>query len=350
MSGAQDGYAVTSMALLGLAVFGFFVFVIIVDPPRPQRVKPSAVFIKTRYSAESPLADALSTKYRVGINPDTLLSSYSYQPPSRKSSALIATPTPDHARKIRIGSAIFIAGYGLNSVILGCRAFKRYAIGDSSFIDEAVSCFSALSNVVVFVIMYISIRRNLLKRNDTGGATVFCGTELENWITSHDVTVFSTSERMEVAIKRVAILLCRAIASIACLCSTILVCVDILAMIFDKGEPGLAIGSLIYDLVTATLAGVAFVKIATRTIWMIRRSVSTVEVQLAQPASEKDEESTDVFKLDVDKVVKKFANDIVMNGNTHIASAGAYCDFVITAPEGGLVYGRLRAKGTSENV
>ncbi|KAK9349993.1 hypothetical protein V1523DRAFT_421192 [Lipomyces doorenjongii] len=243
-----------------------------------------------------------------------------------------------------------MAGYGLNSIILGCRAFKRYAIGDSSFIIEASTCFSALSYFVTFLMMDISIRRNRLKMNDAGCATVYCRTEEENWVTSLDVTVFNTSEKMEVAIKRVALVFCRALASIAFLCCAILECIDILVMIFDNEEGGMTIGAVIYDLLSATFAGVAFVKSATSTIWMIRRSVSTVEVQLAQAASEKVEENTNGLKVDVEQVVKTFANDIVMSGETHMARAGAYYDFMIRAPEGGLVYGRLRANGTSENV
>ncbi|KAK9244360.1 hypothetical protein V1506DRAFT_522853 [Lipomyces tetrasporus] len=121
-------------------------------------------------------------------------------------------------------------------------------------------------------------------------------------------------------------------------------------MIFDNEERGMTIGSVIFDLLAVSFTGVAFVKSVTITMRMIRPSVSTVEVQLAQAASEKVEENTNGLKFDVEQVVKTFANDIVMSGETHMARAGAYYDFIITAPEGGLVYGRLRAKGTSENV
>ncbi|KAJ8096671.1 hypothetical protein POJ06DRAFT_286961 [Lipomyces tetrasporus] len=90
-------------------------------------------------------------------------------------------------------------------------------------------------------------------------------------------------------------------------------------MIFDNEERGMTIGSVIFDLLAVTFTDVAFVKRVTITMRMIRPSVSTVEVQLAQAASEKVEENTNGLKFDVEQVVKTFANDIVMSGETHMA-------------------------------
>ncbi|KAJ8103620.1 hypothetical protein POJ06DRAFT_264448 [Lipomyces tetrasporus] len=52
---------------------------------------------------------------------------------------------------------------------------------------------------------------------------------------------------------------------------------------------------------------------------MMRRTVSTVEVQLAQVLSKDEADNVDMLEFDIGKVVRRFANDIAKdfanNGN-----------------------------------
>ncbi|KAK9316464.1 hypothetical protein V1524DRAFT_426683 [Lipomyces starkeyi] len=76
-----------------------------------------------------------------------------------------------------------------------------------------------------------------------------------------------------------------------------------------------------------------------------RQCISIVKVQLARAVSLECTEKADVLKFDVNKVVRKFSNDLVKNlGQKWMASNGAYYYFIISGEEGGLVYGRMTAK------
>ncbi|KAK9489696.1 hypothetical protein V1508DRAFT_406892 [Lipomyces doorenjongii] len=238
------------------------------NPSRLQRVESSAVFVKSPYPTEIRLSEALGTKYNACMNTDALLSSCSYQPSPCKSSALVRTRTPKETRKFRSGLAILMAGYGLNSMILACRALERYVDGDE---------FSySLSSFLAFLFAHTANVKNLFRRDDALRATVYFNIEDENWVKS------LVRRNVEVSIKWVAIVLCQGLASILFL----------YIAIFDKCEPDTRV---------------------------------------------KDAERADVLKFDVAKVVQLFANDI---GNS-----STYCHFIITEPEGAIVYGRLRAKG-----
>jgi hypothetical protein len=85
-----------------------------------------------------------------------------------------------------------------------------------------------------------------------------------------------------------------------------------------------------------------------------RRAVPTIEVQLAQAASDKDVDNTHILNFDVGKIIRKFANDVAKefasSGKKWMTDSGAYYDFAITGEHGGLVYGRMRAGGVSANA
>ncbi|KAK9386665.1 hypothetical protein V1515DRAFT_537228 [Lipomyces mesembrius] len=307
MGSSQDNYAI--IAFLYTVASGVFVFYFMPNPSRLQRVESSAVFVKSPYATEIRLSEALSAKYNVGMNTDALLSSYSYQPSVYKSSALVRTRTPEETRKFRSGLAIC-----LNSMILACRALKRYVDGDEAFMVEAFCFVSSLSSFLTFLFADIATVKNLFRRNDALRATIYFNTEDENWVKLLDARTFNSSERLEVCIVLKVIL------------------------------------PVVYYVFNAILACVAFVNTAKTIFRMIRRSVSTLEVQLGRSVRDKDSEKADVLKFDVAKVVQMFANDIANSSEKSIASVGAYCDFIITEPEGAIVYGRLRAKGIPANV
>ncbi|KAK9312026.1 hypothetical protein V1524DRAFT_440575 [Lipomyces starkeyi] len=348
MGSSQDNYAINSIAILYTVLFGVFVFYFMPNLSQPQRVKSSAVLVKSPYITEF-LSDALSTKYDVCMNTDPLLYSYSYQPSSfYKSSALVRTRSPEETRKMRSGLAILMAGYGVNSMILVCRALKRYVDGDEAFMIEALSFICSLSSFLMFLFADIAAVKNIFKRNDALRATIYFNTEDENWVKLLDAKAFNSSEHLEVSSKWVALVLCQGLASICSLYIIVLECFAIGTMIFDRGEAGSKVNlPLVCNVFNAAFACLALVNTTKTTFRMIRRSVPTLDVQLAQSVREKDAEA---LKFDVAKVVQMFANDIANSGEKSIASVGTYCDFIITEPEGALVYGRLRAKGISENV
>ncbi|KAK9327093.1 hypothetical protein V1520DRAFT_80710 [Lipomyces starkeyi] len=351
MGSSQDNYAINSSAILSTVFFGVCVFYFMPNLSQPQRVKSSAVLVKSTYITEF-LSDALSTKYDVCMNSDALLSSYSYQPSSwYKSSAVVRIRSPEETRKMRSGYAILMAGYGVNSMILACRALKRYVDGDEAFIIEVVSFACSLSSFLLFLLADIATVKNLFKPNNALRATIYFNTEDENWVKSLDAKAFNSSEHLEVSTKWVAVALCLGLASIAFLYIIVLACFAMRTVIFDKGEAGSKVNlPLVYNVFNAAFACLGLVNTTKTTFRMIRRSVSTLDVQLAQSVREKDAERSDALKFDVAKVVQMFANDIANSGEKSIASVGTYCDFIITEPEGALVYGRLRGKGISENV
>ncbi|KAK9430953.1 hypothetical protein V1505DRAFT_369573 [Lipomyces doorenjongii] len=347
MDSSPDNYAINSIAFLSTVAVGVCVFYFMPNPSRPQRVESSAVFVKSPYTTEIRLSEALSTKYNVCMNADALLSSYSYQPSAYKSSALVRARTPEETRKFRSGLAILMAGYGLNSMILACRALKRYVDGDEAFMIEVFYFVSSLLSFLTVFVADIATVKNLFRRNDALRATIYFNSEDEKWVKSLDAKTFNSSERLEVSIKWVAIVLGQGFASISFLFCFFLECIAI----FDIGEgDSMVILPAVYCVFNAVFACVAFVNTTKTTFRMIRRSVSTLEVQLAQSVRDKDAERADVLKFDVAKVVKMFANDIANSSEKSIARVDAYCDFIITEPEGAIVYGRLRAKGISENV
>ncbi|KAK9327562.1 hypothetical protein V1520DRAFT_393786 [Lipomyces starkeyi] len=287
-----------------------------------HRLKSSAVFVKSPYATEFLLSDALSTKYEVHMNSDAPLLSYSYHRSPYKSSVPIPTTgTPEENRKIRSWPAILMAGYSLNSIFLGCRALKR----------RRLLFFPVLTFFLTFLFVDISMKK-LFKGNDAEYATIYFNNDVEHWVTS--LKVFFSSKIMDVSIKWVPVVQASAFGSIAFLVSIALPCVGISAMISDSERAGSkAIVSDLASLLYIAIACLALVYTTRTTLRMIRRSVATVEVQLAQAEG--------------DMVIQLFTNDIAKSGEKRISSAD---NFIITGPDGGLVYGRLGAKGSSNNV
>ncbi|KAK9352069.1 hypothetical protein V1523DRAFT_352150, partial [Lipomyces doorenjongii] len=262
------------------------------NPSRLQRVESSAVFVKSPYTTEIRLSEALGTKYNACMNTDALLSSCSYQPSPCKSSAPVRTRTPEETRKFRSGLAILMAGYGLNLMILACGALERYVDGDEFFMVEA-SCFvSSLSSFLAFLFAHTANVKNLFRRNDALLATVYFNTEDENWVKSLVAKTFNSSER-------------GSFYQMGCYCALPRIGINLVFILLLSGI------CLLY--IIAVFACVAFVNTIKTTFRMIRRSVSTLEVQLAQSVRDKDAERADVLKFDVAKVVQLFANDMSAN-------------------------------------
>ncbi|KAK9426936.1 hypothetical protein V1505DRAFT_402818 [Lipomyces doorenjongii] len=290
------------------------------NPSRLQRVESSAVFVKSPYTTEIRLSEALGTKYNACMNTDALLASCSYQPSPCKSSAPVRTRTPEETRKFRSGLAILMAGYGLNSMILACRALERYVDGDEFFMVEA-SCFvSSLSSFLAFLFAHTANVKNLFRRNDALRATVYFNTDDENWVKSLVAKTFNSSER-------------GSFDQMGCYCAL----------------PRIGINLVFILLLSGMYCDIRQMRTSQQDYLQDdKTSVSTLEVQLAQSVRDKDAERADVLKFDVAKVVQLFAND--MSANDIVNSRKSYCHFIITEPEGAIVYGRLRAKGISEHV
>ncbi|KAK9484846.1 hypothetical protein V1527DRAFT_181758 [Lipomyces starkeyi] len=301
-----------------------------------RRLKSSEIFVKSLYTTESLLSDALRTKYKVSIGGDGLVSAYCYEDSPYIQSVVIGTRTRGRKRLAIFGSVILMALYTL----FGLLVMVSYGTGDSSFIMAVVG--------MIFTISCIFLGIYLLKsffKKETGAATVYFNTAEENWVTSSDLALFNMSEWIEVAIKWPGEL----ISQLENL--WLHVWVTALCMIRTEGEGRRKKDKpSIVAIIFSAIACCAQIASQVLYVWWMRRTVPVVEVQFAQAVSEKD---ADNLQFDVGKVVRKFANDVAKgfgrSGKNWMAGSGVYYYFAIAGERGSLVYGRMRAGGLLAN-
>ncbi|KAK9344200.1 hypothetical protein V1522DRAFT_437672 [Lipomyces starkeyi] len=270
-------------------------------------LKSSEIFVKRLYTTESLLSDALSAKYKY-------------------IQSVVATRTRGQKRLAIFGSAMLMQVIG------------SYRAGDSSFIIVAVSMIFTIS--CIFLGIYLL--KSSFKKESSGSTAYFNATE-ENWVTSSDLALFNSSNRIEIAINWSGEVFSQIVNG------WVIVYVSAASIILNEGEggrkkdkPGMVI------IIFSAIAYCAEIESLVLFLWWKRRTVSVVEVQFAQAVSEKD---ADDLQFDVGKLVRKFANDAAKGcGKKWTASAGAYYDFAIAGEHGGLVYGRMRAGGLPANV
>ncbi|KAK9371645.1 uncharacterized protein V1513DRAFT_455031 [Lipomyces chichibuensis] len=303
-----------------------------------RRLKSSEIFVKSLYTTESLLSDALRTKYKVLIDGDGLLSVYSYENSPYIQSVVIGTRTRVQKGEAIVGSAILMV---LSLFVL--LVMVRCGGVNSSSIMGAVGKIFTIS--CIFLGIYL-LKSSFKKK--AGGATVYFNATEENWVTSSELSLFNLSDKIEVAIKWSGEVFSEVV-------NNLLFGGGALSIIFYEGDrrkeykPGM--GAIISS-------GISYcVHIASLLIfvWCKRGTVPVVEVQFAQAVSEKDADNAnanaDILKFDAGKVARRFANDIAKEfGKRWTARAGVYYDFAIAGEHGGLVYGRMRAGGPPANV
>ncbi|KAK9326557.1 hypothetical protein V1520DRAFT_351104 [Lipomyces starkeyi] len=321
-----------------------------------QHLKSSAAFVKRAYNTDSLLADAASAKYKVHIGHDARLSSCSYTLSPYIPSVLIPSRTSRQKRKVLYGSVYFVVVYGLLSIVLVWGAVVSYVNVDNSIPVDAVWSLSlgAIADcaiALVCLLLGIATVKSSFKEDDASCATVYFNSSEENWAESSEVALFNSSEKIEIAINCVEGLLVYVSLGIFIFGSPLLYTVDTsrekkrdretaISLFLRGGAAGMSVGALGLYL--------------TGLVMMIRMRrqicVSTVEVQLAPPINLECTEKADVFKFDVKKIVRKFADDLAKNlSQNWMASNGAYYYFIIAGEEGGLVYGRMSAtKGLAD--
>ncbi|KAK9483813.1 hypothetical protein V1527DRAFT_498078 [Lipomyces starkeyi] len=273
-----------------------------------QHMQSSEVFVKRPYNTESLLADALNAKYQVLIDSDSLLSSYSYKPSAYFQSFHMRTPTLRDKRVfVHTSIMLFIAVI----VHRGLSVIISYFEGDISSPIAGVTLIITIISVYLGIIMMGS-----LKDDDACCATVYFNATDKNWVTSSDFALFASLERMEIPIKW----------SVEMLAPSNLA--PMIEIYRTKAMPGIKV---ILGTIEIALCGGLHIQ---------RRTVPTIEVQLAQAASDKDVDNADILNFDVGKVIRMFVNDVAKD-------TGAYYDFAIAGKHGGLVYGRMRASAMS---
>ncbi|KAK9316465.1 hypothetical protein V1524DRAFT_446325 [Lipomyces starkeyi] len=268
------------------------------------------------------LADAVSAKYKVHIEHDSPLSSCSYQPSPYIPSVLIPPRTSRQKRKVLYGSVYLVVTYGLLSIVLVWGVVGSYVNIDNSFPVDAVwsLSFGAIADgafALVCLLLGIATMKSSFKEDDASCATIYFNSSEENWAESSEVALFNSSEKIEISVNWVKELL-----------------VYVSLGIFILGSP------LLYMCLCGYLMVLVMMIRIKRQLF-----ISTVEGQLARAVNLECTEKADVLKINVKKVVGKFANDLVKDlGQKWMARNGSYYYFVIAGEEGGLVYGRISAK------
>ncbi|KAK9327217.1 hypothetical protein V1520DRAFT_349407 [Lipomyces starkeyi] len=308
-----------------------------------RNLKSSEIFVKSLYTTESLLSDALRTKYKVLIDGDGLLCVYSYENSPYIQSVVIGTRTRRQKRLEIFGSATLMVLYTL----FGLLVMISYGAGDSSFIIAAVGMTFTIS--CIFLGFY-PLKSSFKK--ETGVATVYFNATEENWVTLSDLALFNSSDRIEVAIKWPGELFSQIVNL------WLHTWVSALSIILNEGggrrkkdKP---------EMVTIIFSAIACcAQIASQMLFVrrMRRTVPVVEVQFAQAVNEKDADTAadaDLLRFDVEKIARKFANDVAKefgsSGNKWMAGSGVYYDFAIAGEHSGLVYGRMRAGGILANT
>ncbi|KAK9344089.1 hypothetical protein V1522DRAFT_191494 [Lipomyces starkeyi] len=321
----------------GIAFMATLHFVQVVLPSGlcQRQLKSSEIFVKRPYNTES-LSDVLRATYKVLIEGDGLLSSYSYQNSPHYQSVAIATGNPRQKNYGLYVTVLFMAALAMGLLA----QIVSYAEGDNSFRIAATA--------LIFTIgLYIGIIMKGSFKEDDAGATVYFNTET-NWVTSADFAVFDSSERMEIPIKWSVETLFLVVLGLFVWSNMLSSLAPMIEVYRTKAIPG--IFNILQAIFTTLSCGfyIVFLVLIVKTR---RRTVPTIEVQLAQAVSDKGVDIADILKFDIQKVIRKFANDIAKGcGKKWTASAGAYYNFAIAGEQGGLVYGRMRARGLPANV
>ncbi|KAJ8096768.1 hypothetical protein POJ06DRAFT_263358, partial [Lipomyces tetrasporus] len=165
-----------------IALMATLHFVIVVLPSGlcQRHLKSSESFVNRPYNTES-LSDALSATYKVLIESDGLLSSYSYQNSLHYQSVAIATPNPHHKTLLPYITVLFMAGQAMG--LLGL------VTSDAEDVNSFRMGFFSHNMFGSF------------KEDDAGCATVYFNATETNLVTSSDFAVFASSERTEIPIK-----------------------------------------------------------------------------------------------------------------------------------------------------
>ncbi|KAK9358038.1 hypothetical protein V1504DRAFT_462390 [Lipomyces starkeyi] len=331
----------------GIAFMATMHFVQVVLPSGlcQRQLKSSEIFVKRPYNIES-LLDALRATYKVLIEGDGLLSSYSYQSSPHFQSVAIATGNPRQNNYELYGTVLLMAGQAMGLLA----QIVSYADGDKCFGIAATASIFTLLCLCIGIIM-----KGSFKKDDAGCATVYFNATETNWVTPSDFALFDASESTEIPIKWSVETLFLVVFGLF-VWRTLLS--NVASMIRNGRDGGhkesMSDLSLIFWTIWMTILCCLHIAVLVLTVEMRRRTVSSIEVQLPQAASDKDVENADILKFDVGKVIRKFADDVAKefasSGKKWMADSGVYYDFAITGEHGGLVYGRMRARGISSNA
>ncbi|KAK9372642.1 uncharacterized protein V1513DRAFT_481087 [Lipomyces chichibuensis] len=259
----------TAGAMAPLATV-YFVQIVLGSGLRQRHVKSSEVFVKRPYNTES-LSDALSATYKFSIESDGLLSSYSYQKLPPFQYVVIATPPTQTKYMIKNVIVLFAAVQAHWSV----DQLVSYAEGGNSL---RIAALSLLFSISLFMII---IMKGSFKEDDAGCATIpikWSGEMLVLVV----ISIFFRKVLLSMLAPMIEVYRIKAIPSI----------LKIVQAIFMAPFCCIYVALLVQIVKTR------------------RHTVPTIEVQLAQAASDKDVENTDILKFDVGKVIRKFANDV----------------------------------------
>ncbi|KAK9371644.1 uncharacterized protein V1513DRAFT_455030 [Lipomyces chichibuensis] len=311
-----------------------------------QHMQSSEVFVKRPYNTESLLADALNAKYKVLIDSDSLLSSYSYQPSAYFQSFHMGTPTLRDKRSVGHTSIMLFM-----AVIL----HRTFDVIISYFNGDISSPIAAVTLIITIVTVYLGIiMMGSLKDDDACCATVYFNATEKNWVTSSDVALFASSERMEISVKwsvEMLFLVVFGLYSWGRAPLAPLYLEPMIEIFRTKAMPGIEVILVISKTTEIAIFCCMHISLLMKTVKKRRRTVPTIEVQLAQAASDKDVDNADILNFDVGKVIRMFVNDVAKefpsSCKTWMANTGAYYDFAIAGKHGGLVYGRMRASAMS---
>ncbi|KAJ8098926.1 hypothetical protein POJ06DRAFT_258358 [Lipomyces tetrasporus] len=305
-----------------------------------RKLKASEILLKECHSTESLLSDALSAKYKVSITTDSLVSSYSYQNSPYVPSVLIGTRTPRQKRMVLFGSALMMVEYAM----FGSLPVLGYVNGEISFLTMSVLVVSASFLAVLTLFVITTTLKSSFKEDDAACATLYFNVKDENWVASSDSALFSSSERMEIAIKWTKDVWFQILLAVL-VWSCALTNLVSLPLNEWHGHSKVSWPDIII-IVSALSVCSQFFSVAMQ-VRVIRRTASSLEVQFAHPVNEKDADNAGAVTFDARIVVRKFADDIkqafAKSRKECPTDAGVYYDFAIAGKDGGLVYGRIRA-------
>ncbi|KAK9233949.1 hypothetical protein V1525DRAFT_414731 [Lipomyces kononenkoae] len=330
-----------AVSLLGTAGANAFIatlhFVMIALPSGlcQRHLKSSEIFVRRHDNTES-LSDALRDTYKVFIESDGLLSSYSYQNSAHFQSVAIAAGNPQQKKSLLYTTVLFMAGQVMGLLELlssDAENANRFRTG----------------GLLIIICLYMGfIIQGTFKEDDAGCATVYFNATETNLVTSSDFALFASSERTEILIKW-------SVETLLLVVSGLFVWSSMLSNVATMIRNG-GIGSrkmslrnwfLIFWAIVIAIFCCIHIAILVQITKTRKLTVPSIEVQLAQAASDKDIGNADIIKFDVGKIIRKFANDVAKefasSGKKWMADSGVYYDFAITGRHGGLVYGRMRA-------
>ncbi|KAK9326838.1 hypothetical protein V1520DRAFT_350379 [Lipomyces starkeyi] len=299
---------------IAFAATWHFVQVVLPSGLCQRQLKSSKIFVKGPYNTES-LSDALRATYKVLIEGDGLLSSYSYQNSPHYQSAAIATGNPRQKNYGLYGTVLFMAALATSLLA----QIVSYVEGDNSFRIVATALIFTIS-------LYIGIiMKGSFKEDDAGCATVYFNATETNWVTSSDFAIFDSSERMEIPITW-------SVETLFLVVLGLFVWSNMLSNLAEVYRTKAILG--IFKIVQAILMALScgcYIVFLVLIVMTRRRTVPTIEVQLAQAVSDNGVDIADILKFDIRKVIRKFASDVAKefasSGKNWMADSGVYYDF-----------------------